>query len=150
MTIQCLLAVTLALVACMGTEARASDISQLAWLSGCWKSEASERGSGEQWLPLAGDTLLGVNRTVKQGKTVAFELMQIRAMENGKLASSPCHRGSNTRSFFWFALVEPRSCSTIRNTTSHSGSSMSVETKRDSLVGSRAGKEIHNGSLNFL
>ena len=72
----------LVLLAGIGTSARAADISQLAWLGGCWKSETAEPGSGEHWLPLAGGTLLGVSRTVKQGKTVEFEFMQVRALEN--------------------------------------------------------------------
>lgn len=80
------LAAALMLLADIGTSARAADISQLAWLGGCWKSETAEPGSGEHWLPLAGGTLLGVSRTVKQGKTVEFEFMQIRAVENGELA----------------------------------------------------------------
>src|SRR6202012_23245 len=82
MPIRPFLTATLFLLVSTSACAEAMDISHLSWLSGCWNSEASEPGSGEQWLPLAGGTLLGVSRTVKQGKTVAFEFMQIRALEN--------------------------------------------------------------------
>jgi len=37
-------------------------------------------------LPLEGETLLGVSRTVKQGRTVAHEFMQIRRRPDGQLA----------------------------------------------------------------
>jgi hypothetical protein len=62
------------------------DIARLAWLGGCWQADGGERGSVEQWLPLAGDTLLGVGRTVRQGRTVAHEFMQIRRGADGMLA----------------------------------------------------------------
>lgn len=55
-----------------------SPLDGLAWLGGCWRSEGAETGSGEQWTPLAGGTLLGVGRTVRAGATVAHEFMQIR------------------------------------------------------------------------
>jgi hypothetical protein len=58
----------------------------LAWLSGCWASEGGEHGSGEQWMPPAGGTLLGMSRTVAKGRTVAHEFMQIREVEPGRLA----------------------------------------------------------------
>jgi hypothetical protein len=62
------------------------ELAKLAWLGGCWKSETAEPGSVEQWLPLAGGTLIGVSRTVKSGKTVAHEFMQIREHTDGKLS----------------------------------------------------------------
>jgi hypothetical protein len=94
-----LLALTLLVLTGAGTSARAADISQLAWLGGCWKSETGEPGSGEHWLPLAGGTLMGVSRTVKQGKTVDFEFMQIRAVENGQLAFIAIPSGQRTTVF---------------------------------------------------
>ncbi|HEY5610797.1 MAG TPA: DUF6265 family protein [Thermoanaerobaculia bacterium] len=59
----------------------ASDISRLSWLSGCWASANFEAGSGEMWMAPAGGSLLGVSRTVKKGKTVAHEFMQIRDVD---------------------------------------------------------------------
>jgi hypothetical protein len=60
-------------------------IDALKWLSGCWQSVGAEPGSGEQWTSPAGGTLLGVSRTNRNSKTVAFEFMQIRASENNKI-----------------------------------------------------------------
>lgn len=99
MPLRSLLALSLLLITSTGTAASAADIAQLAWLGGCWKSETGEPGSGEHWLPLAGGTLLGVSRTVKQGKTVAFEFMQIRADENGQLAFITLPSGQQTTVF---------------------------------------------------
>lgn len=66
--------------------ASAENIAQLSWLSGCWQQEGAENGSIESWLAPAGGTMLGVSRTVKAGKTVAYEFMQIHALADGKLA----------------------------------------------------------------
>lgn len=63
-----------------------ASLSQLAWLSGCWSAEGSEAGSGEQWMPLAGASLLGMSRTVRKGKTVAYEFMRITRDSDGNLA----------------------------------------------------------------
>lgn len=61
-------------------------LARLAWLGGCWAAVGGEAGTGEQWLPLAGGTLLGVGRTVRGGRTVDFEFLQIRAAPDGRLA----------------------------------------------------------------
>jgi hypothetical protein len=63
-----------------------SGVTQLAWLSGCWKSGNAETGSGELWTPPAGGSMLGISRTVRQGKMVEFEFMQLRTLDDGTLA----------------------------------------------------------------
>ena len=77
--------VLLALTAQAAQAAQATEtpLDRLAWLGGCWHSEGAEAGSGEQWMPLAGGTLLGINRSVRRGVTVAFEFMQIRQQADG-------------------------------------------------------------------
>ena len=67
-------------------QAAESDLARLAWLGGCWKAENGEPGSVEQWLPPAGGTMLGMSRTVKQGRTVAHEFMRIAEQPGGGLA----------------------------------------------------------------
>lgn len=61
-------------------------IERLAWLSGCWQSVGGEPGSGEQWTRPAGDTLLGTSRTVRGGRTVAWEFVRIERLADGRLA----------------------------------------------------------------
>lgn len=63
----------------------ADAIGQMAWLSGCWAAPGAEAGSGEQWMAPAGGTLLGMSRTVKGGKSTAWEFLQIREVD-GQLA----------------------------------------------------------------
>ena len=52
-------------------------VNDIGWLSGCWHAVGAEAGSVEHWLAPAGGSMLGVARTVRKGKTVAFEFMQI-------------------------------------------------------------------------
>jgi hypothetical protein len=91
---QRLIPTVLAALLAMGT-AQAADktvvpppetVDKLAWLAGCWNVDGAELGSGEQWSTAAGGTLLGTSRTVKGGKTTAFEFVQIRLTEPGQLA----------------------------------------------------------------
>ena len=76
-----------------------SSVQDLAWMSGCWASVAGEPGSGETWTSPAGGTLLGVSRTVKGGKTVAHELMQIRESGPGQIAFIALPSGQSEASF---------------------------------------------------
>ncbi len=60
-------------------------VEALGWLSGCWASIGGETGSGEQWTVPAGQTLLGVSRTVQDSQTVEYEFLQIRETEAGEI-----------------------------------------------------------------
>ena len=60
-------------------------IDDLAWLKGCWTSNHDGRTITEHWLKPAGGTMLGISRTVADGKMVEFEFMQIRAEANGEI-----------------------------------------------------------------
>ncbi len=62
-----------------------AQLERLGWLAGCWASEKGEPGSVEHWLPLAGGTMLGIGRTVKNGRTVEHEFLQIRLNAEGKV-----------------------------------------------------------------
>lgn len=57
--------------------------SDVAFLTGCWKSERGARVVEEHWLAPAGGSLMGVGRTVADGKTTAFEFLQIRDLPDG-------------------------------------------------------------------
>ena len=61
----------------------APTVATLAWLAGCWQSELDDPGSGEQWMAPAGGSMLGMSRTVKGGRTVQFEFMQLRESATG-------------------------------------------------------------------
>lgn len=93
------LTVVLAILLARAGNAAEPEIAQVAWLSGCWVSDGAESGSEERWTPLAGGTMFGVSRTIRQGKTVAHEFMEIRHLPDGKLAFIGHPSGQSTTVF---------------------------------------------------
>jgi hypothetical protein len=87
-----------AVVIVSGAQAQA-EIEKVAWLAGCWKSDNAEAGSVEHWLPLAGGTMLGMSRTIRQGRTVEFEFVELRYLPDGKLAYVAHPSGQQTAAF---------------------------------------------------
>jgi len=62
------------------TPAKAADV---AWLSGCWELTRGTRHVLEQWTAPEGGTLMGVSRTVANGKTTEWEFLMIREGTGG-------------------------------------------------------------------
>lgn len=60
-------------------------IENLAWVSGCWASENKEKNSSvsEFWTNVAGQSMLGVGRTIKNGKTIDYEYLRIIQDDKG-------------------------------------------------------------------
>jgi len=56
-------------------------IADFAWLAGCWDGSGGGRESLEQWMKPSGQTMLGMSRTVANGKTVAYEFIQLREQD---------------------------------------------------------------------
>src|SRR6185295_10624312 len=86
-------------VVALPAAAAPDDLARLGWLAGCWSSVDGEPGSGEQWMPLAGGTLLGTGRTVRQGKTVEHEFLQIREGSDGRVVYIAHPSGQKTAQF---------------------------------------------------
>jgi hypothetical protein len=61
----------------------AATASDVAFLHGCWEFEAKGRIVEEQWMAPAGGTLMGMSRTVVNGKVAEFEFLQIRDLPGG-------------------------------------------------------------------
>ncbi len=72
------------LLAC--ASAQANPFAPVEWLAGCWAQAGREAGSVEQWMAPAGGLMLGMARTLKNGRVVEFEFMQIRAEPDGRLS----------------------------------------------------------------
>ena len=65
------------LVAPIVALAQSARVEQVAWLAGCWEMIAQQRVVQEQWTKPAGQTMLGVGRTVRDGKTIEHEFVVI-------------------------------------------------------------------------
>ena len=48
-----------------------------AWIAGSWRLASDGTVTEEHWLPNAGGVMLGLGRTMKDGRTVFFEYLRI-------------------------------------------------------------------------
>jgi hypothetical protein len=55
----------------------------LDWLAGQWCGGDEDSRIEEAWLPEAGGSLLGMSRTVRDGRTASFEFMRI-TLQHGR------------------------------------------------------------------
>lgn len=60
-------------------------INDLSWLAGCWEANLRGREVNEQWMKPGGGIMLGMARTVAQGKAAEFEFTQIREDKDGAI-----------------------------------------------------------------
>lgn len=61
----------------------AATTADLKFLTGCWSLDVKGRKVEEHWMAPAGGSLMGVSRTVANGKTTEFEFLQIRDLPEG-------------------------------------------------------------------
>jgi len=62
-----------------------TEIGDLNGMAGCWehKDDSKKLLVSEQWMSPAGTSILGMGRTVKNGKTTGWEFMRIEQREDG-------------------------------------------------------------------
>jgi hypothetical protein len=58
-------------------------MAELSWLYGCWGGKVNARDFREQWMPLRGDTLLGIGSTEFEGKLSSYEYLRIERRADG-------------------------------------------------------------------
>jgi hypothetical protein len=57
---------------------QSASVKDIAWLTGCWEFTRGSRHVTEQWTAADGGTMLGVSRTISNGKTTEYEFIVIR------------------------------------------------------------------------
>lgn len=73
-------AVTMIVLPCFSFAQSAKPaIESLNWIAGCWEQNdaAKNRFGAEQWMKPAGGSMIGMSRTVRNGKTAGFEFLRI-------------------------------------------------------------------------
>jgi hypothetical protein len=53
-------------------------IDRVAWLHGCWEQIGAQRIVEEQWMAPRGGSMLGMSRTVRDGRLLEYESVMIR------------------------------------------------------------------------
>lgn len=61
----------------------AADVASLEWLAGCWVGQLGPVTVEEQWNRPVGGQMMGLARTVKQGRVVFSEFMRIEREGDG-------------------------------------------------------------------
>ncbi|MBA2241869.1 MAG: hypothetical protein H0W04_03120 [Chthoniobacterales bacterium] len=69
----------------MATTASGGGLEELAWLSGCWRSESENPQVTEHWMKPAGRTMLGISHTIANGETREYEFIRIVQEDNGEI-----------------------------------------------------------------
>jgi len=123
----------------------ATSIDELRWISGCWVAERGEPGSTEMWMAPGGARVLGMSRTVRGGRTVAHEFMQI--VDGGDGLTFIAMPSSKPQASFRAIVVEPRRV-TFENTDKDFPQRVSYESPDDTTLigrieGTHEGRERH-------
>lgn len=90
-------------------------VHALRWLAGCWENRRADRLTEEQWMGPHGGMMLGMSRTVVDGKTVEFEHMRIEE-KDGKLVFTAKPSGQAEASF---VMVELQDASVVFSNPEH-------------------------------
>lgn len=81
-----MIATALALVLATTPPPPAAEIDRLAFIAGCWTlTRPNGTKIEEQWLAPAGGAMLGVSRSVRDGKLREYEFVRILPAADGKL-----------------------------------------------------------------
>jgi hypothetical protein len=80
-------------------------IDRLWWLSGCWEASSETQVTEEQWMEPRGNSMLGMNRTLRNRTLVGYELVVIRA-DSGSLVFQAHPSGQASAVFTQLALSD--------------------------------------------
>jgi len=79
-------------------------ISDIAWLTGYWKSNKGNTTTEECWLPPSGGVMLGLHRDVSEDGDLLFEYLRILETPDG-LVYYATPRGNDTTEFWLTSLT---------------------------------------------
>jgi hypothetical protein len=65
------------------TGASANPLSPFAWLVGCWEGRRGGLVTREHWMPDAGRLMLGMARTVREGRVINYETIRLEVDTDG-------------------------------------------------------------------
>ncbi len=80
-----LVALVLASFSAMLAQTKPAKVRDLGWIAGCWEINKPEKKTlvSEQWMLPAGDAMIGMSRTVRDGKLGGFEFLRIVQTSDG-------------------------------------------------------------------
>jgi hypothetical protein len=73
-------------------------IEGAVWLQGCWESTTPTRTVEESWTSAKGGSMIGVSRTIRDGKMTAYEMIVLR--EQGDRLAYEAHPSGQSSTTF--------------------------------------------------
>jgi Domain of unknown function (DUF6265) len=125
-----------------------TDLAPFAWLSGVWKTQDGSMAIEEQWTEATGDAMLGLGRTMRGVRVVAFEFLRLSA-ESGRVVYWAMPQGRPATAFALTAFATLPGVGTTGQ-TSHAcaGTGRAVFTNPDhdfpqTIIYEREGDKLH-------
>lgn len=88
MTRVTLLAAGLVLAALSPAAAQDARVEALRWMAGCWVAASGGAHVQEVWMAPRGGTMLGMQRDVREGRTIGYELLRLHVRAGGIVYSA--------------------------------------------------------------
>jgi len=85
--------------------AQSSGIQRASWLQGCWEMSTAGRNVEEIWGRPRGDSMIGVSRTIREGKLSEYETVVLR--EQGDQLAYVAHPSGQPSATFLSTRVTP-------------------------------------------
>jgi hypothetical protein len=99
MKLKILMVVTCLLWSTSSVRADNAKITDLEFLSGCWRNQERGQVVEERWSLGHGNLLLGTSKTVKAEKVLQFEFLKIAQGQRGEILYTPYINGQRTVDF---------------------------------------------------
>jgi hypothetical protein len=80
-------------------------IGRVEWMQGCWEQSSPQRTIDEQWMSPRGGSMLGMSRTMRDGRLVEHELMILT--ERGDQLAYEAHPSGQTPATFVSSMITP-------------------------------------------
>jgi len=113
--------------------AQSTRLESVSWLIGCWELLSSDQNQliQESWGAPIGNSMLGMSRTVRDGKLLEFESIILR-VEKGKLAYEAHPQGQPTATFLSTRIADRTA--TFENTAHDFPQRIGYQLKDDSSL----------------
>jgi hypothetical protein len=104
----------------------AQELDKFGWIAGCWQSQSGPLTIDEQWMRPAGGLMLGIGRTVRNGKAVFHEFLSI-SVQDGNVVYTARIGASSTP----FKLVKSADSEAVFENPAHDFPQRIIYRKRD-------------------